>query len=129
MSGARACIGRRFSETESVAVLTRIVARYAIQITEEPAYAGETFEQRKQRVLTYARGVTTTYATTITDEHLLIHEQACEGSADFQTESMISRKRRSRSQRWRMLDTPVNGLSYLDFGIDCGVSTATYLTR
>ncbi|PCH40910.1 cytochrome P450 [Wolfiporia cocos MD-104 SS10] len=49
--GARACLGRRFSETEGVAILTYIIAHFQIVVKEEPQFAGETFDQRKERLL------------------------------------------------------------------------------
>ncbi|TBU26975.1 cytochrome P450 [Dichomitus squalens] len=49
--GARGCIGRGFAETEGVAVLTMIVARYRVEVKEEARFAGETFERRKARLL------------------------------------------------------------------------------
>lgn len=49
--GPRACIGRKFFETEGVAILTMLVAKYKITVKEEPQFAGETFEQRKERIL------------------------------------------------------------------------------
>jgi hypothetical protein len=70
--GARACIGRksvlsfllspslshllmseyfRFAETESIASLTMLVSRYKISVKQEPQFVGETFEQRKERIL------------------------------------------------------------------------------
>ncbi|KAG1748243.1 614 534 cytochrome P450, partial [Suillus paluster] len=49
--GYRACVGRKFSETEGTAVLTILLSRYTISIKDEPQFAGETFEQRKARVL------------------------------------------------------------------------------
>ncbi|KAI0349208.1 cytochrome P450 [Trametes cingulata] len=48
--GPRGCIGRGFSETESIAVLTLIISRYRVEVKEEPQFAGETFEQRKARL-------------------------------------------------------------------------------
>lgn len=51
---------RRFFETEAVAIMTMLVSRYKIEVKEEPEFAGETFEQRKARVLDFQRGVTTT---------------------------------------------------------------------
>ena len=59
--GPRGCIGRGFSETEGVAVLTRIVARYKVEVKEEEQFKGETFEERKSRVLASRPGLTTTY--------------------------------------------------------------------
>jgi hypothetical protein len=41
----------RFAETEGIVILTMLVMRYKIQVKEEPQFAGETFEQRKARVL------------------------------------------------------------------------------
>jgi hypothetical protein len=41
----------RFAETEAVAVLSYSLLRYKVAVTEEPQFAGETFEQRKERVL------------------------------------------------------------------------------
>ncbi|KAI9438702.1 cytochrome P450 [Lactarius indigo] len=49
-AGARACLGRRFFETESIAVITMTVMRYSVEIKEEPEFIGETFEQRFARV-------------------------------------------------------------------------------
>ena len=56
--GARACIGRGFAETEGVAVLTRIVARYRVQVKDEPRFRSETFEQRKARLLKIGHSLT-----------------------------------------------------------------------
>lgn len=50
-TGPRSCLGRRFFETESVVVLTRLISRYEVTIKEEAQFAGESFEQRKARVL------------------------------------------------------------------------------
>ncbi|PPQ79020.1 hypothetical protein CVT25_002329 [Psilocybe cyanescens] len=52
-AGARACLGRKFFETEAIATIAMLVSRYKITIKEEPKYAGETFEQRKTRVMAY----------------------------------------------------------------------------
>lgn len=57
-AGPRSCLGRRFSETEAVAVLTYIVARWRIDVKEEPQFAGETFEQRKARLLDSKSAIT-----------------------------------------------------------------------
>ncbi|KAF9803586.1 hypothetical protein IEO21_09638 [Rhodonia placenta] len=56
--GARSCLGRRFSEMEAVAALAYIIARYRVEVKEEPQYAAETFEQRKERMLTCKTAVT-----------------------------------------------------------------------
>lgn len=49
--GPRACLGRKFAETEAVASLTMLVSRYKISVKEEPQFAKETVEQRKARIL------------------------------------------------------------------------------
>ena len=51
----------RFAETEGVAVLTMLVSQYKITIKEEPQFAGETFDERKSRVLSARAGLTLTY--------------------------------------------------------------------
>ncbi|KAH9899278.1 cytochrome P450 [Cubamyces lactineus] len=56
--GPRGCIGRGFSETESIAVLTLVISRYRVEVKEEPQFAGETFEQRKARLLKSKLSVT-----------------------------------------------------------------------
>ncbi|KAF8811212.1 cytochrome P450 [Phlegmacium glaucopus] len=59
-SGARACIGRKFAETEGTASLTMLISQFKITIKEEPQFAAETFEQRKTRVLSARPGLTLT---------------------------------------------------------------------
>ncbi|KAI0326146.1 cytochrome P450 [Cubamyces sp. BRFM 1775] len=49
--GPRGCIGRGFAETESVAMLTAVIMRYKVEVLEEPQFAGETFAQRRERLL------------------------------------------------------------------------------
>ncbi|OSD01453.1 cytochrome P450 [Trametes coccinea BRFM310] len=56
--GARGCVGRGFAETESVAVLSTIISRYKVEVLEEPQFAGETFEQRKARLLKSQQSLT-----------------------------------------------------------------------
>ncbi|OBZ67844.1 hypothetical protein A0H81_12320 [Grifola frondosa] len=56
--GPRACVGRRFSETEAVAILSLIVLRYKVEVKEEPQFAGETFEQQKERLLKCGNSIT-----------------------------------------------------------------------
>ncbi|KAI0705838.1 cytochrome P450, partial [Cytidiella melzeri] len=58
--GARSCLGRRFFETEGIAILTMLVSRYKIEVKEEPQFARETFEERKERVLKARPGLTLT---------------------------------------------------------------------
>ncbi|KXN89025.1 Secologanin synthase [Leucoagaricus sp. SymC.cos] len=50
-SGPRACLGRKFAETEAVVMLTMLVSRYKITVKDEPKFRNETFEQKKARVL------------------------------------------------------------------------------
>jgi cytochrome P450 len=59
-AGPRACIGRKFSETEGVAVLTMLVQKYIIEVKEEPQFAAETFAERRTRVLAPKLGLTLT---------------------------------------------------------------------
>jgi len=59
-AGPRACLGRKFFETEAIATLTMIVSQYKISIKKEPQFSGETFEQRKTRVLKCWNGLTLT---------------------------------------------------------------------
>ena len=56
--GPRGCIGRGFAETEGVAVLTKIIARYRVEVKDEPRFRGETFEQRKERLLKCGHSLT-----------------------------------------------------------------------
>ena len=77
--GARQCIGRRyvnsslslqyfftennskrFSETESIAILTILIQRYRVEVLEEPQFASETYEERYKRVLAVTAGITNT---------------------------------------------------------------------
>jgi hypothetical protein len=62
----------RFSETEAIAVLTMTILRYKVTIKEEPQFAGETFEQRKERILLTKNMVTLTYVDEIVDNLLLL---------------------------------------------------------
>ena len=48
----------RFAETEAVAMLTILSMRYKVHVKEEPKFAGETFEQKKARVLASTQGIT-----------------------------------------------------------------------
>ncbi|KAJ8086003.1 hypothetical protein PM082_004822 [Marasmius tenuissimus] len=56
--GARACIGRKFFETEGIAILTMLVSKYKISFKEEPQFAGETMEEKKARVFATKPGLT-----------------------------------------------------------------------
>ncbi|KAF8172489.1 cytochrome P450 [Pholiota molesta] len=59
-AGSRACLGRKVFETEAIAILTVLLARYRIVPKDEPEFTGETFEQRKARVLACRAGLTLT---------------------------------------------------------------------
>ncbi|KAF9529433.1 614/534 cytochrome P450 [Crepidotus variabilis] len=59
-AGARACLGRRFAEAESVVVLSLLILKYRISITEDPKFSGETLEQRRERVLKMRNSLTLT---------------------------------------------------------------------
>jgi hypothetical protein len=50
----------RFFETEGIAILTMLLSRYKITIKEEPQFAGETFEEKKARILATKPGLTLT---------------------------------------------------------------------
>ncbi|OCH96535.1 cytochrome P450 [Obba rivulosa] len=58
--GLRACLGRRFSELEGIVVLTMLISRYKVEIKEESRFFGETFEQRKKRILSATSFITLT---------------------------------------------------------------------
>jgi hypothetical protein len=55
----------RFFETEGIAILTMLVSQYKISVKEEPQFAHETFEERKERILAYRLGITLTYVVTM----------------------------------------------------------------
>ncbi|KAF8801162.1 cytochrome P450 [Phlegmacium glaucopus] len=57
-AGAHACIGRKFAETEAIAVISTLVSQFKITIKEEPQFVAETFEQRKTRILSGRLGLT-----------------------------------------------------------------------
>ena len=54
---------RRFFETEAVVILAVLLSRYKIDIKEEPQFAGETFEEKKTRILTAKEVLTLTYVS------------------------------------------------------------------
>jgi len=56
--GPRSCLGRRFSETEGVAILTYMIKHYRVDVVDDPQYAAETFEQRKARLLRCKSAIT-----------------------------------------------------------------------
>ena len=49
-----------FFETEGIAILTILISKYKITVKEEPQFAGETFEQKKARLLKSRAGITLT---------------------------------------------------------------------
>ncbi|KAF7793524.1 hypothetical protein EIP86_004638 [Pleurotus ostreatoroseus] len=59
-SGARSCLGRRFFETEGIAILTMLIARYRVELKDEPEYAHESMAERKARLMRCRPGLTTT---------------------------------------------------------------------
>ena len=59
-TSAQVVSGTRFAELESIVVITMILQRYKITVKEEPEFANETFEQRKDRVLKAKIGLTLT---------------------------------------------------------------------
>jgi len=59
-AGPRACIGRKFFETEAIVILTMLVSRYKIEVKEEPQFSGETFEETKARITASKSGITMT---------------------------------------------------------------------
>lgn len=58
--GVRSCLGRQFAELESIIALTMILSKYKMSVKEEPQFAHETFEQKRDRVLFTKPGLTLT---------------------------------------------------------------------
>ncbi|KIM26276.1 hypothetical protein M408DRAFT_25484 [Serendipita vermifera MAFF 305830] len=58
--GARSCIGRRFAEVEGVIALSMLVRNYRIEVKHDPKFVGETFAERKARVLKFSNFITVT---------------------------------------------------------------------
>jgi hypothetical protein len=52
-----------FFETEGIVVVTMMMLKYKVEVKEEPAFAGETFERRFARITTSEQYLTNTYAT------------------------------------------------------------------
>ena len=42
-----------------------LISRYKVEIKDEPEFAGETFEERKERILQARQGVTLKYVSCI----------------------------------------------------------------
>jgi len=59
-AGSRACLGRRFSETEAVAALTMIVLRYKIELNQDlfQIIPGEVPRVTRERLLKVTQGIT-----------------------------------------------------------------------
>jgi hypothetical protein len=53
----------RFFETEGIAILTMLMSRYKVGIKEEPQFAGETFDERFERLFQVNQGITLAYVT------------------------------------------------------------------
>ncbi|KAI5836312.1 cytochrome P450 [Schizophyllum commune Tattone D] len=58
--GTRACMGRKFAETEGVAMLSHLISKYKVEIIDEPQFMGESMAQRRERVLRTTGGLTLT---------------------------------------------------------------------
>jgi len=58
--GPRSCIGRKFGETEGVAVLTTLLTSYKVELKEEPQFSNETRDERFERILKSSAAVTLT---------------------------------------------------------------------
>ncbi|KAK1220219.1 hypothetical protein PQX77_017040 [Marasmius sp. AFHP31] len=56
-TGSHACLGRKFFEYEAIAILAMLISKYQIEI---PSKDGETFEQKKARVLATTTAITLT---------------------------------------------------------------------
>jgi len=59
-AGPRACVGRRFFETEGVAVLTMIVSKYKIELKNPELYDGLTHIEKREKLLASRPGLTLT---------------------------------------------------------------------
>jgi hypothetical protein len=63
----------RFFETEGIAALTMLVSRYKITVKDEPEFAHETFDERRERLLRNNSVLTTTYVQAcLTSFHLVL---------------------------------------------------------
>ncbi|KAK7453294.1 hypothetical protein VKT23_011969 [Stygiomarasmius scandens] len=59
-AGARSCLGRRFAEIESVAIITMLTLKYRVKVKEEAKFRNETSEETKERILKSRNGITLT---------------------------------------------------------------------
>ena len=53
-------VSDRFAEIEATVALSMLIRKYRITVTEDPKFAGETFEQRSARILKVCTLVTST---------------------------------------------------------------------
>ena len=80
---------RRFFETEGIAILTMLISQYKVEIKDEPQFVGETFDQRKSRVLASKPGLTTTYVSSCAAGHELTLTQTDTRTVDVQETVLI----------------------------------------
>lgn len=57
--GPRSCVGRRFTETEAVAVLSTVISQYTIEVSDS-YLPGVSFEEKKERLLQTTVNITLT---------------------------------------------------------------------
>ncbi|KIJ53680.1 hypothetical protein M422DRAFT_241924 [Sphaerobolus stellatus SS14] len=58
-SGPRACLGRRFAETEGVAAITTIISKYKVDLKNPEAYEGLTYLEKREKLLgVFSLGIT-----------------------------------------------------------------------
>jgi hypothetical protein len=55
------CTLHRFSETESVVILTLLISQFRVKLPDEPQFAHETLEQKKERLFSSKVKITLTY--------------------------------------------------------------------
>lgn len=77
---------------EAVAALTMLISRYKITVKEEPQFAHETFEQKKERILRTIPLLTLTYVEISHCSHsflvLIGFPKACKGSVGVYSQAM-----------------------------------------
>ncbi|KZV96286.1 cytochrome P450 [Exidia glandulosa HHB12029] len=57
--GVRSCLGRKFFESEAVALLSMIISRYKVEIKDDPAWAGITdLQLKREKVLAQTMSLT-----------------------------------------------------------------------
>ncbi|EJD35890.1 cytochrome P450 [Auricularia subglabra TFB-10046 SS5] len=50
-SGVRACIGRRFAETEYIAILVTFLSRYRVTVKDKPEWVALSVEEKRERLM------------------------------------------------------------------------------